>query len=65
MTYRVESEADEEALVCVSCDHALDGDPDEDPKGNAGQPQCGECARSANFTAMDYADGDLDDRIDR
>ncbi len=42
---------------------ALDGDPDEDPKGNGGEPQCGECARSANFVVMDHADGDLDDRI--
>ena len=65
MTCRVEWEAGEEPLVCVSCGHVLDGDPDEDPNGNAGEPQCGECARSANFVVMDYADGELDDEIDR
>lgn len=53
-----------DALVfCASCDRALDGDPDEDPTGNAGEPRCGECVRNTNFVAMDYADGELDDRI--
>ena len=29
----------------------LDGDPDEDPTGDAGRPICGECERSRNFDA--------------
>ena len=67
MTYRVNATPDEEPndepLTCASCGHALDGDPDEDPTGNGGEPQCGECVRNTNFTTMDYADGRLDDRI--
>ena len=67
MTYRVDFAPDEEPhegpRICASCGRALDGDPDEDPIGNAGEPQCGECVRSTNFTAMDYADGELDDVI--
>jgi hypothetical protein len=52
------------ALVCVTCGAALDGDPDEDPKGDAGRPICGECARGRDFIALDLADGALDDNID-
>ena len=29
----------------------LNGDPDEDPTGDAGRPICGECERSRNFDA--------------
>ncbi|MEX1171180.1 MAG: hypothetical protein WEG56_01085 [Chloroflexota bacterium] len=54
-----------EPAWCATCGHALDGlDPDEDPTGDAGRPICGECERSRNYVAMDYADGDLDGRID-
>ena len=49
---------------CATCGSALDGDPDEDPTGDAGLPICGTCARARDFDAIDYADGDQDDRID-
>jgi hypothetical protein len=55
-------EADDE-IRCASCGYVLDGDPDEDPIGDAGLPICGECARSRDFFVMDVADGSLDDRI--
>lgn len=51
-------------LTCASCGRALDGDRDEDPVGNAGEPICGECVREANFFDLDIADGELDDQID-
>lgn len=50
-------------LLCATCGRALDGDPDEDPTGDAGQPICGECARERDFFVMDVADGVLDGRI--
>jgi hypothetical protein len=53
-----------EPLVCAACGAALDGDPDEDPTGDAGQPICGECERNRDFLAMDVADGVLDDDLD-
>ena len=53
-----------EALLCANCGRALDGDPDEDPTGDAGMPICGECERSRDFLAMDIADGVLDDDLD-
>jgi len=53
----------DDAIRCASCGNALDGDPDEDPTGDAGLPICGECARSRDFFVMDVADGSLDDRI--
>jgi hypothetical protein len=49
---------------CATCGRALDGDPDEDPKGDAGMPICGECERERNFFVMDAADGSLDGSID-
>ncbi len=51
-------------LCCATCGEPLDGDPDEDPTGDAGRPICGECARSRDFLALDVADGSLDDQID-
>ncbi|MGP1675505.1 MAG: hypothetical protein ACTS8Z_09865 [Candidatus Limnocylindrales bacterium] len=53
-----------DALYCASCGRALEGDPDEDPTGNAGDPICGNCARERDFFVMDVADGELDGRID-
>lgn len=38
-------------LRCATCGAVLDGDPDEDPTGDAGRPICGECERSRNFDA--------------
>lgn len=49
---------------CATCGRALDGDPDEDPAGDAGQPICGECARERDFFVLDLSDGELDGRID-
>ena len=50
-----------EAVFCVICGNALDGDPDDDP------PICGECNRARNFDVllweMDAADGELDGEI--
>lgn len=37
--------------ACATCGAILDGDPDEDPTGDAGRPICGECERSRNFDA--------------
>lgn len=37
------------ATWCATCHQALDGDPDEDPTGDAGLPICGECERARNF----------------
>lgn len=54
---------DEAPVLCVACGRVLDGDPDEDPIGDAGQPICGECARERDFFVMDIADDDLDGRI--
>ena len=39
------------ARACATCGALLDGDPDEDPTGDAGRPICGECERSRNFDA--------------
>jgi hypothetical protein len=58
-----EAIAAESMVRCASCGHALDGDPDEDPTGDAGLPICGECARSRDFFVLDIADGELDDQI--
>ena len=41
----------------------LDGDPDEDPTADAGEPICGECARERDFQMLDLADGELDGRL--
>ena len=50
-----------QALYCATCGAALDGDPDEDPTGDAGRPICGECERNRDFLALDVGDGVLDD----
>ena len=44
-------------LRCATCGRVLDGDPDEDPTGDAGRPICGECARERDFFVMDISDG--------
>ena len=44
--------------------HALSGDPDEDPTGDAGMPICGNCARERDFFVMDIADGVEDGHLD-
>ncbi len=46
-----------QVLRCATCGRALDGDPDEDPTGDAGRPICGECERERNFLALDLLDG--------
>jgi hypothetical protein len=51
-------------LRCATCDRLLDGDPDEDPTGDAGMPICGECARERDFFVIDASDGVLDGRWD-
>ena len=38
-----------DVLRCATCGAALDGDPDEDPTGDAGMPICGECERNRDF----------------
>jgi hypothetical protein len=57
--------SDAAALTCATCSRALDGDPDEDPTGDAGMPICGECARERDFFVLDVSDGELDGSIDR
>ena len=49
--------------VCATCGRALDGDPDDDPTGDAGEPICGECARERDFLVLDLADGELDGEL--
>ncbi len=44
---------DDEADFCATCGAELDGDPDEDPTGDAGLPICGECERNRNFAAIE------------
>jgi hypothetical protein len=51
---------DETSLRCATCGRELDGDPDENPTGDAGRPICGECARENDFLTMDMLDGELD-----
>lgn len=60
---RAAADIDADVLRCATCGAVLDGDPDEDPTGDAGLPICGECARSRHFVVLDAADGDLDGRI--
>ena len=55
---------DDPILVCATCGALLDGDPDEDPTGDAGRPICGECERNRDFLAIDIGDGVLDDDWD-
>jgi hypothetical protein len=55
---------DPDELRCATCGRALDGDPDEDPSGDAGLPICGECERSRDVLALDIADGTLDDDLE-
>ena len=47
-------------LFCAACHRALNGDPDEDPTGDAGRPICGDCARENDFLVLDTLDGVLD-----
>jgi hypothetical protein len=54
---------DDDTLRCATCGNLLDGDPDEDPTGDAGLPICAECARERDRFVLDLADGDLDGRL--
>ena len=38
-------------VFCANCGRKFDGDPDEDPMGEAGLPLCGPCDRARNFDA--------------
>jgi hypothetical protein len=53
-----------EILRCASCGSPLNGDPDEDPTGDAGMPICGNCARERDWfdteVFEDGSQGDLD-----
>lgn len=60
----VDPTVDDVALRCATCDRALDGDPDEEPAGDAGRPICGECRREREFFVIDAADGTLDGQWD-
>jgi hypothetical protein len=60
----VDSTVDEPILLCAACGTVLNGDPDEDPTGDAGMPICGNCARERDFFVMDMVDGVLDGNID-
>ena len=51
-------------LHCATCGRVLNGDPDEDPAGDAGRPICGECCRERDFFVLDVADGELDGEIE-
>jgi hypothetical protein len=55
---------DETSLRCATCGRELDGDPDENPTGDAGRPICGECARENDFIVFDMLDGELDGNMD-
>lgn len=53
-----------DGVRCATCGDALDGDPDEDPAGDAGLPICGECSRERDFFVLDIEDGVLDGSLD-
>jgi hypothetical protein len=53
----------DEPLLCRTCGRELQGDRDDDPRGDDG-PTCGECAREREFVLIDMLDGELDGRID-
>ena len=55
---------DDVLLRCATCGSALDGDPDEEPTGDAGRPICGNCYRERDFAVMDMIDGELDGNWD-
>ena len=55
---------DDVVLRCATCGGALDGDPDEEPTGDAGRPICGNCYRERDFFVMDMIDGELDGNWD-
>jgi hypothetical protein len=38
---------------CATCGLQLDGDPDDEPDGDAGLPICGDCNRNRNFAALE------------
>jgi hypothetical protein len=48
---------------CATCGRALDGDPDDDPLGENGQPLCGECNRARNFDVELKGLSDDDDSL--
>lgn len=39
--------------LCATCGLALDGDPDDEPAGDAGMPICGDCNRARDFDAVE------------
>ena len=53
----------DDELHCATCGRALDGDPDEDPTGDAGMPICGNCYHEREYFDEDAADGRLDGEI--
>lgn len=55
---------DDPLLLCATCGLPLDGDPDEDPTGDAGRPICGECERANHFDVLDMLDGVRDGNWD-
>jgi hypothetical protein len=55
---------DPPVLRCATCGRVLGGDPEDEPRGDAGRPICGECDRARDFEVLDAADGEQDDRID-
>ncbi len=56
--------ATDEPLRCATCGSELDGDPDEEPMGDGGQPICGDCRRAAEFDELDMSDGVIDGDFD-
>ena len=60
----VDPTVDDVAVRCATCGRELDGDPDEEPTGDAGRPICGECRREREFFDIDAADGQLDGQWD-
>jgi hypothetical protein len=42
--------------ACATCGRPLDGDPEDEPAGDAGMPICGECNRERNFAAIEEAE---------
>jgi hypothetical protein len=52
---------------CATCGGELQGDPDDGPAGDVGQPVCGECARERqredDFVLIDLFDGELDGHL--
>jgi hypothetical protein len=43
-------------LACATCGRILGNDRDDEPRGDAGRPICGECNRARNFDLVRFGE---------